>query len=203
MSRSVPGPIPYTHTQTSATRFPSRPLPNPVPSGSGGTNWEQTRPCRAAGLPGPPPEVRQHIHVPGTRTGRAAIWPGPFPVGFPLHGAPSRGQGHSPFPKAQKAWVSHGWGTATQVPRTPITHGVPLGLMGDSVPARPSSWQLEAWGEDGPLGRRSKAGPRPHRRTYACMHVGVCARGRAADRAWRQEESRQACSQPPNPVLQE
>lgn len=130
VDRDVPlcsRPIPHTHTQTPATRFPSRPLPNPVPSGSGGTNREQKRPCRAAGLPGPPPEVRQHIHVPGTRTGRAAIWPGPFPVGFPLHGAPGRGQGHSPFPKAQKAWVSHGWGTAMQVPRTPITHVCLLG----------------------------------------------------------------------------
>ncbi|CAD7685517.1 unnamed protein product [Nyctereutes procyonoides] len=113
-----PRSLPYTQTQTLATRSPIRLQPNPVPSGSGGTNREQTRPCRAAGLPGPPPEVRQHIRVPGTRTGRAAIWPGPFPVGFPLHRAPGRGQGHSPSPKAQKARVSHGWGTATQVPRS-------------------------------------------------------------------------------------
>ena len=129
MSCSVPRPLAYiqaragvrahTHTHTHTQWPPAFPSgPSPVPSGSGGTNREQTRPCRAAGLPGPPPEVRQHIRVPGTRTGRAAIWPGPFPVGFPLHRAPGRGQGHSPSPKAQKAWVSHGWGAAVQVPRS-------------------------------------------------------------------------------------
>lgn len=195
---SVPRAIAYMHTQTLATRFPGRPPSNPVPSGSGGTNREQTRPCRAAGLPGPPPEVRQHIRVPGTRTGRAAIWPGPFPVGFPLHRAPGRGQGHSPFPKAQKAWVSHGWGTATQVSGTPITNGVPLGLTGDGVPGRLSSWQLEAWGEDGPLGRGSKAGPRPHRRMHVCMCVRVPKNGPQTGRGGRREAGRHAPTPQPH-----
>jgi hypothetical protein len=86
--------------------------PSPVPVGSGGIKWEQPRPHRAASLPRPPPEVRQHISVPGTRTGRAAIWPGLFPVGFPLHRAQGWGQGHSPSPQAQKVWVSSGQGTA-------------------------------------------------------------------------------------------
>lgn len=115
MSGFVPQP-PYTHTL--AAHCPIGPQPSPDPSGSGGTNQEQTRPRRAAGLPGPPPEVRQHNRVPGTRTGRAAIWPGLFPVGFPLHRAPGWGQGHSPSLQAQKAWVLHEGGTATQVPRS-------------------------------------------------------------------------------------
>lgn len=114
---------PPVSPQTHAHPYTNHPLShwaqsNPVSSGPGGTNQPQRRPRRAASLPGPPPEVRQHNRVPGTRTGRAAIWPGLFPVGFPLYRAPGWGQGHSPSSQPQKARVSHEGDTTRQVPRS-------------------------------------------------------------------------------------
>lgn len=154
---------PYTHIHTYQSLFPIRPQPSPVPLGSGGANWEQARPRRAASLPGPPPEVRQHIRVPGTRTGRAAIWPGSFPVGFPLHRAQGRGQGHSPSSQAEKVWVLSGRGTAMQVLRS----------QGSLYQSRCASQALGRWrpegdqapgscrheGEGGPLGWGAKQAP--------------------------------------------
>lgn len=121
------------------------------PEGSGGTNWEQPRSSTAASLPGPPPEVRQHIRVPGTRTGRAAIWPGSFPVGFPLHRAQGRGQSHS-HPQAQKVWLLRAGGTATQVPAAgaPSPIAMSPGARGAGSPGGPRPGSGRRGEERGP-----------------------------------------------------
>ena len=161
---------PAIHTlHTLATHFTAGPQPSPDSSRSRGTNREQTRPRRAAGLPGPPPEVRQHIRVPGTKREGRPFGRARFLWGFPCT-EPRAGAKATPrSPQAQKAWVSSGGGTTRQVPRsrmTPITTGVPLSLRGDGVQGGPSSWQLEAFGGreagGGPLGQGSRAGPRSH-----------------------------------------
>ena len=113
-------PAIYT-LHTPATRFTAGPQPSPDSSRSRGTNREQTGPCRAAGLPGPPPEVRQHIRVPGTKRegrpfGRARFLWG-FPCTEPRVGAKATPQS----PQAQKAWVSSAGGTTKQVPRSRMT----------------------------------------------------------------------------------
>lgn len=123
------------HRHTHIHESPTFPLGSVQPCllRAWGTNQQQRRPRRAASLPGPPPEVRQHNRVPGTRTGRAAIWPGLFPVGFPLYRAPGWGQGHSPSSQPQKAWVSHEGDTERQVPRSQAPPLPVAGLSGSWV----------------------------------------------------------------------
>lgn len=165
-------PPTHTHIHWPPT-FPSGPSPALSPQGLGGTNQEQTRPRRAAGLPGPPPEVRQHNRVPGTRTGRAAIWPGSFPVGFPLHSAPGQGQGHSPSSQSQKAWILRGGGTITQVPRSQgsCSQWFASQVHGRWCPGRAKLLADEGVGGGWALGRGSKAGPRLHRWMHVCLRM--------------------------------
>lgn len=127
---------------------PSHPGPQPCPPGPGGS--------AGSGLPEPPPEVRQHFRVPGTRTGRAAIWPGPFPVGFPLPTAWGRGQGQS-CPHRHARPVPRGEATATQVAqaRTPSLSRLQLGVPRAGLPpARPA----QGW-RSGPATPQAGWGP--------------------------------------------
>lgn len=98
---------------------------------------------------GQPPEVRQHIRVPGTRTGRAAIWPGRFPVGFPL---------------AERA--SERRAAARATPGRARTLGP--GLRGGRCPELPGGGDPEARGargaQAGPGARARSAELRPGRR---------------------------------------
>lgn len=118
--------------------------------------------------------------------------------------SPGLGPRPLPIPKGTKglglSWMGHCHAGA-QEPGPPLPMVCLSGLTGGGVQGRPSSWQLEAWGEDGPLGRGSRAGPKPHRCTYVRMYVRwgrLCRQGvEASDR------SRQADCHPPNPMLQE
>lgn len=117
---------PAIHTpHTPATRFTAGPQPSPDSSRSRGTNREQTRPRRAAGLPGPPPEVRQHIRVPGTKREGRPFGQARFLWGFPCT-EPRVGAKATPqSPQAQKAWVFSAGGTTKQVPRSRMTPPLP------------------------------------------------------------------------------
>ena len=152
---------PAIHTlHTLATHFTAGPQPSPDSSRSRGTNREQTRPRRAAGLPGPPPEVRQHIRVPGTKREGRPFGRARFLWGFPCT-EPRAGAKATPrSPQAQKAWVSSGGGTTRQVPRsrmTPLPQACPS-ASGETVSREgqaPGSWRHLGGGRraEGPWAR--------------------------------------------------
>lgn len=121
-------------------------------------------------------------------------------MGFPLHKAPGWGQGHSPSPKAQKAWVSHGWGTATQVPRSQDPRYQWCASRGSQEVVSREGQVLGSWRRGEKMGPWAEGAEQAPSHTDVRMYVCMCAGVGSADRAWRhQTEAGRRTATPPTP----